>query len=432
MPEPESIQVPYGWSPRPYQMPLWNALEGGAKRAMVMWHRRGGKDIVSVNWTARAAMLRVGTYWHMLPYYRQARRVIWDGITTIDGQPRKMRDFIPPQLVERERDDEMTRWLVNGSVWQAVGGDQIDSLVGTNPVGIVFSEFSLLDPIVWPRMQPILAENGGWALFIFTPRGRNHATRMFDAVAGRAGWFTQKLTVDDTHAISMEEIEEARRSGMSEELIQQEFWCSTEAPMEGSYYGKQIVAMDKEKRIGRVPWEPLRPVITGWDIGIGDDTAIWFAQQIGGEVRLIDYEYAAGQPIAYYAKLLHEKPYVYGEHLFPHDAAAREYGTGKSRQEMFSELGIRPRIIPNLRVEDGIAAVRALLPRVWIDEVKCKTGIQALREYRRQRDQTTGEYLDKPHKDWTNHPADALRMLAVGLRAPMQKRTVLAPRLPIA
>lgn len=410
-----TIQLPYQWKLRPYQVPMWRAMEGGCKRAMCVWHRRSGKTANVLHWTVRAAMQRVGTYWHVLPTYKQGRMAIWEGMTGDKLKPRPFRSFIPRELITRELNDEMTTWLANGSIHRIVGADDVDRLVGANPVGVVLDEYSLMDPGVLDYLRPILAENGGWLIFIFTPRGRNHAWKLWETVQDNPEWFTERLTIEDTGAVSLEDVEKERRDGMSEELIQQEFYCSFAAPLEGSYYGKQIVTMEKEKRVTRVPWEPTKPVVTGWDLGIGDDTAIWFAQQVNAEVRLIDFEVKSGAGFDYYAKLMAEKPYAISEHMVPHDAAVREY-SGKSRLEMARSLGMRMRIVPKLSLADGIAATRALFPRIWADETKCEYGLQALREYRRSRDKHTGEFHDQPHKDWATHPADALRTLAVGLR----------------
>jgi len=423
-----SITLPYNWTPREYQMPLWSALEGGVKRAVAIWHRRAGKDVVGVNWTVRQAALRQGLYWHVLPTYAQGRKIVWDGMT---GDGRRFLDFWPPEFIERKRDDEMKVWATNGSIWQVVGAEDPDRLVGANPVGVVFSEFSLMDVAIWNFVRPILAENGGWALFIYTPRGRNHGHSLFQMAQKNPGWFVQRLTVDDTKAVSQQAIDDERLAGMPEELIQQEFYCSFDAPLVGSYYGDQIAAATRENRITRVPWEPLKPVITGWDLGMADATAIWFAQQVGAEVRLIDFYQSAGVGIEHYTKALAERPYTYREDLVPHDAAVRELGTGKSRLEIMQQLGRRPRVVAKLNLNDGIAATRVLFPKLWIDEEKCEKGLQALREYRKEYDPVMEMFRDKPRHDWTSHAADALRTLAVGIRPEQKKRTVLHPNVPV-
>ncbi len=425
------INVPLNWAPRPYQMNLWNALEGGCKRAVAVWHRRAGKDLCSINWTVTQAFQRPGLYWHILPTYRQGRKIVWEGMT---GAGRSFVSHWPDELVTRKRDDEMSLWIDTGrgtALWQVIGADDVDRLVGTNPVGCVFSEYSLQDPRVWNLIRPILAENGGWALFIYTPRGRNHGFRLAEMARENDTWFYEALSVDDTGVLTDEQIQEERDAGMPEELIQQEFYVSFDAPLVGSYYGDLMSEAAKKDRFTRVPWEPKLPVVTAWDLGIGDYTAIWFCQMLRSEVRLIDYYQASGMGLDHFSKLVHEKPYTYQEHLAPHDIEVRELGTGKSRKEIARDLGIRFRVVPKLSLEDGINAARMLLPRCWFDEKACETGIQALREYRKEWSAELEQFRDKPRHDWTSHAADAFRYLAVGLRPPMGKREILAPKLPI-
>lgn len=423
----KEFTIPYNWTPRGYQLPAWTALEQGAKRSCLVWHRRAGKDLFALNWCVAQAFTRVGRYWHVLPTLRQGREVVWEARTN-EGRP--FLDHIPDALdpapgraVTRKRDDEMTLWLANGSSYKVVGGDEVDRLIGSNPVGIVFSEWSVMDPRVWELLRPILAANGGWAIFIFTPRGRNHGWRLFEQ-AKKAGWYVETLTVGDTKAIPAEAIEDERRGGMPEEMVQQEFYVSFDAPLVGAYYGDLLRAMKTENRIARVPWEPNALVTTGWDLGVRDATALWFHQKVGREHHLIDFYYAAGMGLDHYAKVLHERPYAYKEHLVPHDAAVRELGAGgASRIESAAKLGMRFRVMPRTGLQDGINAVRSILPMVWMDEEKCSTGLEGLRQYRKERLEgaqgPNGEpiYRDEPAHTWASHPADALRTLAQGLRS---------------
>lgn len=443
MPE---ISVPLDWSPRPYQKPLWDALEGGCRRAVAVWHRRAGKDTVALNWIVTQIFQRPGLYWHTLPTYRQGKKIIWDGINH-DG--RRFLSHFPEETIARRRDDEMSLWFKGvakkaGSQFQVIGAEtkeDVDKLVGTNPLGVVFSEYSLSNPLVWDYVRPILAENGGWALFIYTPRGRNHGYQMFRRAKENADWFCEVLTVDDTNAITQEAIELERRSGMSEALIQQEFYCSWDAPLEGAYYAEAITAMEAQERITKVPWEPNKTVWTGWDLGYGDSTAIWFAQMVSGEPRLIDYYEASGKAFQHFAGVLKEgyrSNYVYERHLAPHDAKAHWMGTGTTIEETARSLGVKLKVLPKQDVEDGIQAVRALLMRAWADEKKCERGLQALREYTKERiegmEDPDGKpvFRDKPSHSWASNGADALRTLAQGMRERRAAPTKLAPDLAIA
>lgn len=406
------IQLPNGWRPRDYQRPLWTSLKQGTKRAVAVWHRRAGKDSLGIHWASVAAMKRVGTYWHMLPTLRQGRLVVWDGITK-DGN--RVLEAWPDELVAKRRNDEMKLELVNGSIWQVVGSDNYNSLVGSNPVGVVFSEFSLADPAAWDFIRPILAENGGWALFLYTPRGRNHGAELFGMAEHTPGWFAERLTVEDTHAIALQAVQDERIAGMSEEMIQQEFYCSFDAPLSGAYYAKQMTDAQDDGRICGVPHDPTVKVETWWDLGIGDATAIWFVQRVGLEIHVIDYHEASGEGLPYYAGVLAEKNYLYSSHYVPHDAKARELGTGKTRVETMESLGLRPEVVSIHKVEDGIEAARNLIPRCWFDHKKCARGLEALKSYRKEYDETNKIFRTRPVHDWASHGADALRYGAMAV-----------------
>ena len=417
-PRPEP---PHDWLARPYQEPLWNYLNEGGKRAVAVWHRRAGKESLAVNFAARAANRRAANYWHMLPTATQGRKVVWEGI---DNQGRRIIDqAFPPSERTGRLDDEMLLRLRGGSTWQVVGSDNFDRLVGANPAGVVFSEWALADPRAWDYLRPILAENGGWALFIYTPRGRNHGAELFELAQKTPGWFAQRLTVDDTKIIPAGVIDEERRSGMAEELIRQEYYCSFQAALVGSYYGALLESAEKNERITAVEPIPGVPVTTAWDLGIGDSTAIWFAQAVGREIRLVDYYEASGVGLDHYAetvaRMAGERGYEYGETLLPHDANHRELANCRTRVETLRRLGLPSlRIVPQVSLDNGINAARVILPRCWFDAGRCARGIEALRQYRRGWDDGRKLFGERPLHDWTSHPADAFRYLAVGLREP--------------
>lgn len=418
------IMLPHNWVPRDYQMTGWEHMEGmdEGKRAVFVWHRRAGKDLFGINLIGTKVFERVGTYWHLLPTYKQGRAIVWNGFTR-DG--RSFRSHFPKELVASENATEMRITFTNGSIYQVVGTDSVDSLVGTNPIGCVFSEYSLHDPAAWNYIRPILAENGGWAIFIYTARGKNHGYRMLEMAKKNPKWFCQVLVAgsapgatkrpDGTPVISDEVIEEERKSGMPEEMIQQEFFCSFEAPMVGAYYGDQMMRAEKENRIGRVPWEPRIPVDTAWDLGIDDSTSIWFLQTLGTERRVIDYYENSGEGLAHYVKVLKEREYHYGRHFGPHDIEVRELGTGKTRLETARSMGIKFTVVHQMPVEDGIEAVRNLIPTCWFDQEKCERGIEALRQYRKEFNERTKSFGSPVH-DWSSHGADAFRTLACGYR----------------
>jgi hypothetical protein len=417
------ITIPYEFKPRPYQLELFKALDSGYKRACVVYHRRAGKDKSLFNLLIKKAFERKGVYYYLFPEFAQGRRVIWDGV---DGSGFKFLDHIPEPLIQRKNSTDMKIELVNGSVIQVIGTDKFDKVRGSNPVGCVFSEFAFQNPKAWHIIRPILAENNGWACFNSTPNGKNHFYDMYNMAKDNVRWFTQFLTVNDTYdwdnkpIITEEAIQEEREAGMTEEMIQQEFYCSWIANAQGFYYLSMIEDATKEGRICNLPHDPSSPVETWWDIGVNDNTCIWFTQTFGNKIHIIDFLKASGHGLSYYAKQLQRKPYVYRSHNFPHDIGNTEFGTGRTRIEVAEELfkGTRINVLPKLPVEDGINAVRMVLPSCHFDKRKCHEGLDALRNYRKQFDERLQEYKDKPLHDWASDPSDAFRYMAVGISLP--------------
>jgi phage terminase large subunit len=423
------IVLPYKWKPRAYQMPLWKYFQGAdeGKRATAVWHRRAGKDLFGINLVQSKIPERVGTYWHLLPTYKQGRAIVWNGFTR-DG--RAFLDYFHPDLVKGKNATEMRVTFYNGANYQVVGTDDINSLVGTNPIGCIFSEYSLHDPGAWEYIRPILAENGGWALFIYTARGRNHGYTLLEMAKGNKKWFSQVLIAgnngtkrdDGKPVISDEIIAEERASNMPEPMIQQEFYCSFDAPFVGAYYGPQMMSAERDGRMLEIlPYEPRLPVHTAWDLGMDDTTAIWFYQILAFEIRIIDYYENSGEGLAHYAKVLKGQvadnermgEYVYGMHNAPHDIKVRELGTGKSREDTAKEMGMKFRVCRKHNVEDGIEQVRLLLPRCYFNKKYCMRGIEALRQYRKEWDDKNKCFKSHPLHDWTSNGSDAFRILAM-------------------
>ena len=417
------IQVPaQGWKPRPYQLPLLKYMTQDTKglRAVVAWHRRAGKDLTCVNITAIKALQRVGTYWYVLPYANQARRIVWNGMT---GEGKKFIDYFPREIVERKSEQEMRIHLTNGSVIQLMGSDDPDKMVGANPVGVVFSEYSISDPAAWQLINPILAENGGWALFNGTPRGENHFYKMLLKAQSDGKWYSSHLSVKDTKAIAPEEVRKARDELNNEARFQSEYMCSFKTPVEGSYYGAYISKAYKDKRIiDTISPEPTLPVHTAWDLGMDDATTIWFFQLFKNEVRLVHYYENSGEGLPHYARELNRyaaiKDIVYGKHYAPHDIKVRELGTGKSRLEIARQMGLKFTTVKKIPIIDGIDAVRALLPRCWFSKDTCARGLEALKGYHKEFDSSRQVFRKTPVHDSNSHGADAFRTLAVGIRTP--------------
>jgi phage terminase large subunit len=423
------ITLPHNFTQRDYQIPLWSYLEAGGKRAVAIWHRRAGKDITALNWNICSIAERPGLYWHLLPTYNQGRKIVWDGISK-EGVP--FLDAWPQDLIKSVNNTDMKIETVNRGLWQVVGTDFVDRLVGPNPLGCVFSEYSLQDPQAWDLIRPILAENKGWAIFIYTPRGKNHGYELYQLAqrlqATGGGWFAELLTVNDTGVLSLEDIEDERRAGMSEELIQQEFFCSFDAGMVGAYYTVQLAKARLEGRICRVPVVDTVPVNTYWDLGMDDSMTIWFTQDVGREIRCIDYLEDSGEGLPYYAKKLIDKGYLYGKHTAPHDIKVREIGTGKSRKETAKSLGINFEIAkkPNTK-EDAIEAVRNIFSQCVFDSERCARGIDALENFKKEYDQKRKIYMSSPVHDWASHGAAAFETLALSHSFKSQNRRIILP-----
>lgn len=406
-------------------MPLWSYLESGGKRAVEIAHRRWGKDDVALHWTAVSAFEKIGTYWHMLPEAAQARKAIWEAVNPHTGI-RRIDEAFPDAICDTKRESDMFIRFKNGSTWQVVGSDNFNSLVGSPPVGIVFSEYALANPQSWAILRPILRENGGWAIFITTPRGNNHAKMLLDSALVTDGWFGEVSNVAKTGALSPDEQAEELRQYQRENgqdagkaLYEQEYDCSFDAAVIGAYYAGELSRAIEEGRVGKVPYDRALPVLTYWDLGLDDATAVWFFQAVGKELRIIRYREWTQTALTAVCKEIVDMPYVYGDHVLPHDAAAREMTTGRSREEVMRAILGKTTVMPQHNVADGINAVRTLFDRFWIDKDECAQGIECIRNYRKAWDEKKKTFQDHPLHDWASHGADALRQAALHFREKM-------------
>lgn len=382
---------------------------------MQVWHRRSGKDLTDIAVVARAMAERVGSYYYLYPTYTQGRKALWEGKDK-DGVP--FLERFPRELLKGDPNTtEMKLEYKNGSLFRVVGVDKIDSVVGTNPIGCVFSEYSLQNPKGWDFLRPILAENGGWALFNGTPRGQNHFYDQFVQAQADPTWWTQLLTVDDTGAISPEVLEQERREMFAkygdDSLFRQEYYCDFLSAVLGAYYQNHYNRALTEGRITHVPYEEAVPVYTVWDLGIDDAMAVGFYQGVGVERRMIDYLEVTGMGLPQVIQLCKEKGYTYGMHFAPHDIKVRELGTGKSRLEVAESLGWHFEIVPNIGILDGIDAGRRLFNKLWIDQFKCKDFLKAIPQYTKDYDEERKVFKDYPRHDWTSHAADVHRYAAL-------------------
>lgn len=372
-------------------------------------HRRAGKTVANINELVKGAAscpLDNPRFAYIAPYLNQAKDIAWTYLKEYTA-------FIPG--VKRNEGELYVEFPTAKGVARIriYGADNPDRLRGIYLDGVVLDEYGDMDPSIWVNvLRPALADRKGWAAFIGTPKGKNGFHRVWMAAANDPDWTRLQLKASESGLLDPAELEAAAKE-MDADTYEQEFECSFEAAVKGAYYGDLLADADKTKRIRPVPYDPTIPVYTAWDLGMADSTAIWFAQIINREFWFIDYLKGEGVGLDWYAKQLGERPYSYGGHILPHDVRVRELGTGKSRLEVLETLGIRATIAPQLTVADGIMAVRGILPRCWFDEDKCSDGVEALRMYRRERDDKRKEFRLNPVHDWTSHPADAFRMFAV-------------------
>jgi len=397
-----------GYRPRPQFTAFHERRE---RFACIVTHRRAGKTVACIqdlNRDAQRCVRERPRFAYLSPFLKQSKTVAWD----------YLRAAIAPSrgIGARAHESELRVDYPNGGQVRLYGADNPDALRGVYLDGVVLDEYADMDPRVWSEIiRPALADRAGWAVFIGTPRGRNSFFEMWKRAQSEPGWFALLLKASDTGLIAQSELALARRD-LTEEQYAQEFECSFDAAIIGSYYGKLMAAAEADKRIAGVPYDPAALVWTAWDLGIRDATAIWFAQVIGREVRIIDYYEASGVDLGHYVRELTAKPYLYAGHIMPHDAQAKELGTGKSRLEVLESLGLKNLMLAPLhRIEDGINAVRMFLPKCWFDAGKCARGIDALKLYRTEYDERLKALRAAPVHDWTSHAADAFRYLAMTL-----------------
>jgi len=380
----------------------------------IVAHRRAGKTVATIAdllTCALATAKQNARYAYIAPYHAQAKAIAWDYL-------KRYAAGIAVKVSESELQIE----LPNGARIRLYGADNPDSLRGLYLDGVVLDEYGDMRPTVWGEIiRPLLTDRKGWAVFIGTPRGKNH----FHAIAEQAktsdDWLYMTLRASETGLIDASELAEAK-SHMTPEQYAQEFECAFDVPALGAIYAAEIGAAREQGRIGRVAYDGAALVNTAWDLGIGDATAIWFYQTVRNEIHVIDYYENNGQPITHYLGVIASKPWTYGRHNVPHDAAGRELGTGKSIVDMMAAQGIHPRLVPRMDVELGINAARVLFARCWFDEAACKQGLDALSNYRRAYNERLGEFRDTPVHDWASHGADAFRYLATSHVDPKPQR----------
>jgi phage terminase large subunit len=425
-------------------MSLWQYLQKGGDRAMAVWHRRAGKDEICLHHAAVSAMTRPGNYWHCLPEFLQGRKAIWTAINAHTGK-RRIDEAFPNEIRETINDNEMFIRFINGSTWQIIGSDRYDATVGAGVAGITYSEWALANPSAWAYHRPMLQENKGWAVFITTPRGHNHAKSMYDHALQSKDWFAELLTAEDTGALTADELLQAREeyqalygADVGGAAFEQEYLCSWNAAILGAFYALEMSQVRKEERITEIEAFDA-PVHRAWDLGVADDTSIWWFQATpSGQVFILDNYSASGVGLEHFADVIAQRERTHGwksgSDYVPHDAKIKEWGSGRTRVETMVSFGLRPELVPLATIADGINAVRQLLP-LCVFHPRCDEGIKALEQYRREWDDDKKAFRASAVHDWTSHPADSMRYLALSwrkspariIRVPERKGIIIPP-----
>jgi hypothetical protein len=373
---------------------------------VVVAHRRMGKTVSAINHLIKDALLNqkeAPRYAYIAPTYGQAKRVAWDYLVKY-AEPLGGTSNISELRVDF--------W---GRRIQLFGSDNPETLRGQYFDGVILDEIGDQNPKIWTDIvRPALADRKGWCLFIGTPKGHNHFKELRDRAEKEDGWGLLEFKASETGVVDEIELKAARNE-MGEDKYRQEFECSFDAAVEGSYYGQILNELEDKKHMQEIPREELSRTFTAWDLGMGDSTSIWVAQLVGTEVRLLDYYENHGVGLDHYVKWIKDNDYLKAEHILPHDVRVRELGTGKSRMEMLEEAGLEVKIAPRMGLDDGIQAVRRLLPRCWFNVPKVQTGLNCLRNYRRDYDEKRKIFYERPLHDWSSHGSDSFRYLALGL-----------------
>jgi hypothetical protein len=390
---------------------------------MAVWNRRAGKDELALHFAMIAAQRRVGNYVHCLPLYSQARKAIWQAVNPHSGK-RRIFEAFPEALRASVNETEMAIKFKNGSTWSLIGSDCYDTaLVGTSVAGIVWSEYALANPSAWAYARPILEENQGWALFITTPRGRNHAWDLAKYAERSDDWFYQLLTVNDTHVLTGEQLAEtlteykALYGEAGENLYAQEFYCDWAAALLGAIFSAEMKAVRDEGRICEIEPLPGVRVDRSWDLGMRDDTCVWFFQVVGTQVYLYDCISTSGASLEWWrdkiASIHEERGWLHGTDYVPHDAKVRELSTGRTRVETMKALGLSPMLAPDATLQDGINAARRTLP-FCVFHPRCEDkGIPALEQYQREWDDEKKCFRASPLHDWCSDRVDSFRYLSL-------------------
>lgn len=424
------ITVPRGFVPRPYQLQLFQQMDGiegkpetKKKRAILRWHRRAGKDKACWCYLIKEAVRVPGNYFYIFPTKTMSRQALWENV---DSAGFKLLDHLPSEFIKRLSNQEMLIELTNGSTIRVIGYDKNpDSIRGIACRGAVFSEFAFADPESYKIMMPSLRESNGWVIFNSTPNGRNHFADMWDNVYGSERWFASLLqtywptkdgysglvTPNQFKSIIEEE-------GLTEEDVEREYGVDFNSGLKGSIYLDYVEKARLTKRIGSFPYDDTKPVDTFWDLG-RDGCAVWFRQRIGQALVFIDYYEKINGDIAEFVKELKSKGYDYGTHYVPHDADNTSIQTGNCASRILEttlrDHALSDEVVTLARssVDNGLTTTKKRFSRYHFDKVNCKDGISNLELYHKRWDKRKQIFLPEPVHDQHSHCADALRTEAM-------------------
>jgi phage terminase large subunit len=417
-----------------YQQDFHRALvERTHDRLIAIWHRRAGKDEVVLNAFRELAFKRPATYWHCFPEYAQARKAIWNGVDGNTGK-RRLDQAFPPEICKRRVDNDMFIEFKNGATWQLLGSDRYDATVGAGPAGIAYSEWALCNPAAWAYHSPMIRETGGFAAFITTPRGNNHAKAMYDRSQTSDSWFGQLLTVDDTEALTeaalqeaLEEYQDVHGIDLGLALFEQEYYCSFSGAMIGAYFGAEMNRAEREGRIKEFEIDWNHPVHTAWDLGKAVNNPIWCFQVINNQPLIVDFYQPESENVRDWVTWLDERGYT-GFDFVPHDIMVTEWGNDRTRKDILFKLGRKPIEVPRVSVADGLQAARETInAALFRNNERTLDGIEGLKNFRREWDEDAKVFRQTPVKDWAEHRASAFRYLGLAwqaTKAPVKKAKV--------
>jgi phage terminase large subunit len=394
-------------------------------------HRRAGKTVACVNEAITRALysrLKRPRYAYIGPLLKQAKKIAWE----------YLKEYTKGLQGKKPSESELTVILRNnGAEISIYGADNPDAFRGQYFDGVILDEYGDMAPSVWSKvLLPTLADRGGWAVFIGTPKGKNHFYKIFQRSQGivedgeenpeadylrKQRWYNFVLKASESGILPSDELS-LMRGEMTEDEYLQEFECSFDAAVLGTYYAHLINLLETKNQIRPdIEYDPEFPVHVASDLGFTDSSAYWFYQERPDGIAVIDYEEANSVALPYYFEMLFNKGYRYGKIWLPHDARAKSLQTGRSTVEQFLSQPFPTfdgtsrcvDITPRLSLQHGVDAARLVLPSCYFNSKRCGPGIEALRAYRRQYNEEKKVFTDAPLHDWSSHGADAFRGLAL-------------------